>query len=112
MARPRMEIIAKGSKGGQPGLIYEFKYKPGDLKGQPEFVEPHQPRLDWQMWFAALSVVQQQPWFVNFCIHLLQGSPEVLALLEHNPFPKAPPRYLRAVAYEYHFTEPGERRQT
>ena len=64
------------------------------------------------MWFAALSNVQQQPWFVNFCIRLLQGSPEVLALLERNPFPKAPPRYLRAVAYEYHFTEPGERGKT
>jgi len=112
MTRPRIEIIVQGSNDGQTWLDYGFKYKPGDLKRRPGFVEPHQPRLDWQMWFAALSNVQQQPWFVNFCIHLLQGSPEVLALLEHNPFPKAPPRYLRAVAYEYHFTEPGERGKT
>ena len=64
------------------------------------------------MWFAALSDFRQNPWFANFCVRLLQGSPEVLALLERNPFPNAPPRFLRAVVYEYHFTDFDTRRKT
>ena len=64
------------------------------------------------MWFAALGDVRQNPWFVNFCERLLQGSPEVLALLAKNPFPHKPPRYLRAEFYDYHFTNFAERRAT
>ena len=112
MTRPRVEIVVQGSNDGRTWLDYEFKYKPGDVARWPGFVEPHQPRLDWQMWFAALSNVQQQPWFLGFCIRLLHGSPEVLALLEHNPFPKTPPHYIRAMRYEYHFTGMAERRKT
>jgi predicted DCC family thiol-disulfide oxidoreductase YuxK len=110
MTTSRMEIVIEGSNDGQSWLPYEFKYKPGDLTRRPRFVAPHQPRLDWQMWFAALGTAQQNPWLVNFCIRLLQGSPEVLGLLEHNPFPGAPPRYIRAELYEYHFTNFKERR--
>ena len=91
---------------------YEFKYKPGDVKRRPMFVEPHQPRLDWQMWFAALGGYQQNPWLVNFCVRLLEGSRPVLALLEPSPFPHSPPRYIRAVVYEYYFTDFATRRQT
>lgn len=112
MTTSRIEIIVEGSNDGVNWRDYEFKYKPGDLKRRPGFVEPHQPRLDWQMWFAALSDYRENPWFVNFCIRLLQGSPEVLGLLEKNPFPNAPPKYVRAVAYEYHFTDPATRRKT
>ena len=82
------------------------------MNRRPAFVAPHQPRLDWQMWFAALGNYQQNPWFVNFCERLLQGSPEVLALLEKNPFPGHPPRYIRAEFYDYHFTNFAERRAT
>jgi lipase maturation factor 1 len=57
------------------------------------------------MWFAALGNCQEDPWFSNFMIRLLQGSPEVTALLASNPFPDVPPRYVRAVAYDYHFTD-------
>ena len=64
------------------------------------------------MWFAALGTVQQNPWFVNFCERLLQGSPDVLALLGRNPFPDKPPHYLRAELYDYHFTNFAERRAT
>jgi hypothetical protein len=112
MTRPRYEIVVEGSDDGQVWYEYEFKYKPGDVKRRPVFVAPHQPRLDWQMWFAALGSVQQNRWFVEFCVRLLQGTPEVVALLERNPFPKAPPRYIRARLYEYHFTTFGERRKT
>jgi hypothetical protein len=79
------------------------------LNRRPEFVAPHQPRLDWQMWFAALGTYRQNPWFVNFLIRVLQGSPAVLALLEKNPFPDKPPRYVRAVLYEYRFTDRATR---
>ena len=112
MTTSRPEIIVEGSYDGANWLPYEFKYKPGDLKRPPAFVEPHQPRLDWQMWFAALGDYQNNPWFVNFCVRLMQGSPQVLALLEKNPFPKAPPKYVRAVIYYYKFTTRAERRKT
>jgi hypothetical protein len=112
MTTTRHEIIVEGSEDGTNWLAYEFKYKPGDVNRRPGFIEPFQPRLDWQMWFAALGSCRQNPWFGNFCERLLQGSPEVLALLEKNPFPKHPPRYLRAELYDYHFTNFAERRAT
>jgi hypothetical protein len=112
MVTNRLELVVEGSNDGLNWEEFQFQYKPGDLMARPTFVEPHQPRLDWQMWFAALSDPRHQPWFVNFCIRLLQGSPEVLALLKHNPFPQAPPRYVRAILYEYHFTDLAARRQT
>jgi predicted DCC family thiol-disulfide oxidoreductase YuxK len=112
MTTSRPEIIVEGSNDGVNWQAYEFKYKPGNLKQRPRFVEPHQPRLDWQMWFAALSNYQNNPWFVNFCVRLLQGSPQVLTLLEKNPFPDAPPKYIRAVVYEYHFTDAATRHKT
>src|ERR1022692_777689 len=96
MTTSRSEIIIEGSDDGVAWRAYEFKYKPGDVKRRPKFVEPHQPRLDWQMWFAALGTYRQNPWLVNFCVRLLQGSPHVLGLLERNPFPNAPPRYIQA----------------
>lgn len=112
MTTERREIIVQGSNDGTNWLTYEFKYKPGDVDRRPVFVAPFQPRLDWQMWFAALGDVRQNPWFVNFCGRLLQGSPNVLALLKRNPFPDKPPRYVRAEFYDYRFTDFAERRAT
>ena len=116
MTTSRPEIIIEGSNDNQMWLPYEFKYKPGDPTRRPAFVAPHQPRLDWQMWFEALNVMRPRnepsQWFMNFCVRLLQGQPEVLALLKTNPFPNAPPRYLRAMVYDYHFTDFATRRET
>jgi len=112
MTRPRYEIIVQGSSDGQNWLDYEFKYKPGDPRRRPGFVAPHQPRLDWQMWFAALGDYRNNPWFVQFCGRLLQNSPDVLSLLKTNPFPGGAPRYIRAQFYEYHFTDRRTRRAT
>ncbi len=109
MTTERHEIIVEGSNDGVSWLPYEFKYKPGEVNHRPAFVAPHQPRLDWQMWFAALGDYRQNPWFVNFCDRLLQGSPEVLVLLDKNPFPDHPPRLVRARLYDYHFTDPAGR---
>ena len=112
MTTSRPEVIVQGSNDGTTWLDYEFKYKPGDLKRPPPWVEPHQPRLDWQMWFAALGSYEENRWFVNFIVRLLEGSPPVLALLAKNPFPAGPPRYVRALVYEYRFTDPATRRAT
>ena len=110
MTTDRNEIVVEGSDDGTRWEAYEFKWKPGDLRRVPGWVQPHQPRLDWQMWFAALGSVRDNPWFQNFMVRLLQGSQDVLVLLESNPFPAGPPRYVRAVLYRYHFTDPGQRR--
>ncbi len=112
MTTSRLEIIVEGSNDGQTWLAYDFKYKPGDVRRPPAWVQPHQPRLDWQMWFAALGNYQSNRWFVNFMLRLLEGSPDVLALLARNPFPSAPPRYIRAQVYDYTFTNFAERRAT
>jgi hypothetical protein len=105
MTTTRPEIIVEGSADGVAWRRYEFKYKPGDLKRRPAFVAPYQPRLDWQMWFAALGSWQDNPWFTAFLRRLTEGSPDVLALLEHDPFAGHPPRFVRATVYRYQFTD-------
>jgi hypothetical protein len=112
MTTERPEIIVEGSDDGETWKAYEFRWKPGDVMRRPRFVAPHQPRLDWQMWFAALGSYEQNPWLLSFCARLLEGSKPVTALLGKNPFPDGPPRYLRAVVYDYHFTNWTERRAT
>ena len=112
MTKTRPEIIVEGSQDGFTWQPYEFKYKVGDPLRAPPIVAPHQPRLDWQMWFAALDDIRGEPWFMNFLVRLLQGSPSVLQLVKTNPFPDSPPRYVRARLFEYHFTNALEKRQT
>src|SRR5229473_3455800 len=112
MTTTRPEIVVQGSNDGVTWLDYEFKYKPGDPRKPPRWVAPHQPRLDWQMWFAALTSFRNAPWFANFMVRLLQGSPEVLGLLEKDPFGGAPPKYVRALLFNYGFTDFATRRAT
>jgi lipase maturation factor 1 len=112
MTTDRGEIVLEGSADGVEWLPFEFKWKPGDVKRAPGWCAPHQPRLDWQMWFAALESPQQNPWLVGLIVRLLQGSHEVTGLLAHNPFPDKPPRYIRATFYRYRFTTTSELRQT
>jgi hypothetical protein len=112
MTTQRPEIVVEGSNDGQVWRAYEFRWKPGDVHRRPAFTGLHLPRLDWQMWFAALGDFRENPWVDRFLARLLQGTPEVLALLEQNPFPDRPPRYVRALVYEYHFTNFATRRQT
>ncbi|MGI8890560.1 MAG: lipase maturation factor family protein [Chthoniobacterales bacterium] len=112
MTKERSEIVVQGSNDAINWKPYEFKWKPGPLDRRPAFVEPHQPRLDWQMWFAALSDVRQNPWFFALAFRLLENSPDVVHLLEKNPFPDKPPRFLRAQIYRYRFSTLDERRAT
>jgi hypothetical protein len=112
MTRTRAEITIEGSNDGEHWSAYAFKWKPGDPNAAPGFVAPYMPRLDWQMWFAALGQYDDDPWFVSFLVELLKGSPPVLGLLATNPFPQAPPRYIRAVIADYQFTDLAARRET
>lgn len=112
MTRKRDEIIVEGSEDGRLWIPYTFKWKPCDPLRGLKYVAPHQPRLDWQMWFAALGTFNNNPWFGNFLVRLLQGSPTVLALLEKNPFPYQPPKYVRGNLYNYHFSDLKTKKQT
>lgn len=111
MTTKRYEIVVMGSEDQEHWKIYDFKWKPGNLFRPPSQVAPYHPRLDWQMWFAALGSYQANPWFINFLIRLLEGSKTVEALLESNPFPTKPPKFIRAVIYEYHFTTLQEKKK-
>jgi Lipase maturation factor len=91
---------------------YEFRGKPNDTGRLPPQVAPYHLRLDWLMWFAAMSSYPEHPWFVHFVAKLLEGDKDTLSLLHSNPFPNKPPRYVRAELYEYHFTNPDERKRT
>ena len=111
MTESRPEIIVEGSNDRVTWEAYDFRWKPGELTTAPKWVAPHQPRLDWQMWFAALQgSYRNTPWFPHFIGALLQGKPEVLQLLAENPFPDTPPRYVRATLYDYHFTDIATKR--
>ena len=103
MTTTRREIVIEGSYDGAEWHEYEFRYKPGDIMRAPPWNIPHQPRLDWQMWFAALDNPQRLSWFWRFVERLLENEPTVTALLEKNPFAEKPPLYVRAQFYDYTF---------
>ena len=109
MTTLRYEIQIEGSYDKQHWLAYEFKYKPDDPGKALSWNIPHQPRLDWQMWFAALSSPDSNIWFQNLLLRLLQNKKDVTGLFAHNPFPERAPTFIRARFYEYHFTTPQER---
>ncbi len=105
MTKDRPEIVIEGSDDGSTWREYVLPWKPGPLDRRPGFVEPHQPRLDWQLWFAALNPRGNRAWVAALLNRLREGSPAVLGLFARNPFPDAPPRYVRATLYRYHFAD-------
>jgi predicted DCC family thiol-disulfide oxidoreductase YuxK len=108
MTTERNEIIIEGSDDGVEWREYNFRYKPGDLARRPVWNIPHQPRLDWQMWFAALDDPRRVSWFPHFLERLLQNEPTVTALLGKNPFAEKAPQYIRAHFYSYSFSSAEE----
>ena len=112
MTTSRPEISIEGSDNGTDWVPYTFPFKPGPLNRAPQWVAPNQPRLDWQMWFAALGSYRENPWLIRFMERLLQNSQPVVELLDQDPFAGRAPRFVRAMVYEYHFTNFDERRQT
>ena len=108
MTTERLELVIEVSGDEQNFEEYEFRWKPGDPRRRPAFVEPHMPRLDWQMWFAALDPAGAAYWLDSLGQRILEGEPSVLRLLGPRPF-SARPRRVRIAAYDYRFTTPAER---
>jgi hypothetical protein len=112
VGKERQDIIFEGTD--DPALTeatqwkeYQFKGQPVSLTRRPPFVAPYQLRLDWQIWFAAMSTAEEYPWTFNFVWKLLHNDQAALGLLASNPFQQKPPRYIRAVLYHYEFAPPG-----
>lgn len=110
ITKERFEVVIEGSEDLKgPWKEYEFKAKPGDVSRMPPWVAPYHYKLDWQMWFAAMSPYYYHPWIINFMAQILQDNKKVLGLLRINPFESKAPHFLRASLYEYKFTKPGEK---
>jgi hypothetical protein len=124
MTETRPEIVVERSDNGIKWTAYEFRWKPGDLSRRPRLCAPHQPRLDWQMWFEALRLEEvykmtgtidprnMSDWFQSFLMRLMKGEPEVVGLLANNPFPDRPPKFVRIKLYQYRFTNTAEAKAT
>ena len=117
ITKERYEVIVEGTD--EPALTsvtvwreYEFKGKPGDVMRRPPQYAPYHLRLDWLMWFAAMSSPTYHDWFVPFMAKLLEADPAVVRLLRHDPFDGKKPHFVRARLFLYRFTTPAERRQT
>jgi hypothetical protein len=113
VSRVRHEIVLQGTR--EPELSpstqwedYELPCKPGDVRRRPCFVSPYHYRLDWQMWFAAMSSYEDEPWIAVLVDELLRGDRAVAPLLARDPFPDAPPRFVRAELYRYELTRRGD----
>ncbi len=117
VTRTRYEVVIEGTDAqrlteGAVWREYGFRGKPGDVRRLPRQFAPDHLRLDWLMWFAALSPGYARPWFPQLLTRLLANDPDTVRLLRHNPFPDTPPAHVRARLYRYRFTTPRERRAT
>jgi hypothetical protein len=117
VTKERYEVIVEGTEEAvvAPQTVwreYEFKGKPGDVMRIPPQYAPYHLRLDWLMWFAAMSSPMYHEWFVPLVAKLLEADPVVLRLLRSDPFDGRRPRFVRARLFLYRFTTPAERRQT
>jgi hypothetical protein len=112
VGRARYNVVFEGTDDDSPTdaatwKAYPYKGLPVDLRQRPPQIAPYQLRLDWQMWFAAMSDYQHYPWTLNLVWKLLHNDPLALSLFAGNPFPDHPPHYVRAVLYKYKFAPPG-----
>ena len=105
MTKGRYEIEFQGSRDGKLWTAYPFRYKPQDPAEPPGIYAPYQPRFDWNLWFASLSDFEHNPWVMQTEKLLLKNDPSVLSLFRSNPFPGKPPLMVRAVAWQYWFTD-------
>jgi hypothetical protein len=117
ITRVRREVVLEGTDDPNPGpgavwREYQFKAKPGDPRRRPRQVAPYHLRLDWLLWFAAMSPPPANPWMAVLVTRLLEHDQATLKLLGPNPFPDRPPAFVRARLYRYRFTTPAERRRT
>jgi hypothetical protein len=112
MTRGRYEIEFQGSNDGENWTPYLFRYKPQALDKAPGIYAPYQPRFEWNLWFASLGNWQQNNLVPLTEERLLENDPDVLALFRGNPFVQAPPRFVRAVLWQYWFTSMEEKRRS
>ncbi|MDF6017311.1 lipase maturation factor family protein [Streptomyces sp. JH34] len=117
ISRMRLEVVVEGTDEaviheGTRWLEYGFRGKPGDPRRLPRQFAPYHLRLDWMMWFAALSPAYARAWFGPFVERLLRGDRDTLRLLRHDPFPGGPPAHIRARVFHYRFTDRRELRET
>ena len=113
VGRERYEVILEGTAAAEAGpdadwKAYELPCKPGDPLRRPCVISPYHYRLDWQIWFAAMSSIGREPWLVALVGKLLRGDADLKPLLAVDPFPEAPPRFVRATLWRYEFTRPGD----
>jgi hypothetical protein len=118
ITRDRYEVVVEGTRDEEitpdtEWREYTFKGKPTDPERRPPQVAPYHLRLDWQLWFAAMSPSPyRHRWFHRLLEKLLRGDEATLGLLRTDPFPDDPPTHVRAVRYQYEFTSPEERAET
>jgi lipase maturation factor 1 len=112
MTLVRREVVLEGSDDGSVWSAYEFRYKPGDPDRAPPFVAPHQPRVDFQLWFLLLNGAPRAQYFNVLLLRLLEAPPVMAPLFSRDPFPEKPPAFVRAVFYRYTFTDSATRRTT
>jgi lipase maturation factor 1 len=112
MTPHRYEIEFQGSNDGEHWVSYPFRYKPQELTARPRIYAPYQPRFDWNLWFASLGTWQQNPMVPRTEELLLEEDPAVLKLFAGNPFPNTPPRFVRAVLWQYWFSTPEQKHST
>lgn len=110
MTHERYEIEFQGTRDGKTWIPYPFRYKPQDLKTAPGIYAPYQPRFDWNLWFASLGSWRQYPFVIATEAQLLKGSPDVLALFASDPFKGDPPKAVRALLWQYWFTDRATKR--
>lgn len=111
MTTQRIEIVIEGSHDGVEWEEYLCKYKPSEITRRPRRISPYQPRLDWQMWFLPFDRFELENWFHRFLYHLLKGTPDVVKLVRYNPFTNNPPKYIRAVMYDYQFSSRKQKKE-
>jgi lipase maturation factor len=109
VGRERHELVIEGSSDGEAWLPYELPCKPGDPGRRPCVVSPYHHRLDWQIWFAAMTSPDGEPWVYHLIWKLLEGDRPVAGLFTENPFPRTPPRWIRVRRFRYRLAPPGDR---
>jgi len=112
MTWKRFEIEFQGSDDGRDWIPYPYRFKPQHPERAPLLYAPYHPRFEWNLWFAMLNSINEDPWVASAEVRLLQASPPVLALFAGNPFADHPPKLVRAVLYEYWFTDLETHRRT
>ena len=112
VGKERMNVVYEGTMDSIADdhanwKAYPYKGLPVELDKRPPQIAPYQLRLDWQMWFAAMSRPEDYPWTINLVSKLLHNDPDAVGLFEKNPFSDKPPRFIRAILYKYKFADPG-----